>query len=129
MTWDGDAEQEFVYWFHGDHTDYTLRSERFYGDCSIEDLKTRESALHKWIHAAFEQGWEKKKPPNFCKTSMKPKFRLVLEMAIEQGVARGYRRAFKHIENPTEESIRQHIEEQVMSSLYEYFDFDEEDYQ
>ena len=129
MTWDGDAEQEFVYWFHGDHTDYTLRSEWFYGDCSIEDLKTRESALHKWIHAAFVQGWEKKKPPNLCKTPMKPKFRLILEMAIEQGVARGYRRAFKHNDSPLEDAILHSIEESVMSQIYEYFTFEEEDCQ
>ena len=57
---------------------------------------------------------------------MKPKFNVILEQALEEGVKRGYRRAFKHIDDPTEESICQHIEEQVMSSLYEYFDFDEE---
>ena len=57
---------------------------------------------------------------------MKPKFLVILEQALEEGVKRGYRRAFKHIEDPTEESICQHIEEQVMSSLYEYFDFNEE---
>ena len=57
---------------------------------------------------------------------MKPKFRVILEQALEEGVKRGYRRAFKHIEDQNEESICQHIEEQVMSSLYEYFDFDEE---
>ena len=57
---------------------------------------------------------------------MKPKFNVILEQALEEGVKRCYRRAFKHIENPTEESICQHIEEQVMSSLYEYFDFNEE---
>ena len=57
---------------------------------------------------------------------MKPKFLVILEQALEEGVKRGYRRAFKHIENPTEESICQHIEEQVMSSLYEYIDFNEE---
>ena len=57
---------------------------------------------------------------------MKPKFRVILDQALEEGVKRGYRRAFKHIEDPTEESICQHIEEQVMSSLYEYFDFNEE---
>lgn len=58
--------------------------------------------------------------------SMKPKFRVILEQALEEGVKRGYMKAFKHIEYPTEESICQHIEEYVMSSLYEYFDFSEE---
>ena len=33
---------------------------------------------------------------------MKPKFRVILEQAIEEGVRRGYHRAFKHVENPTE---------------------------
>ena len=58
---------------------------------------------------------------------MKPKFRVILDQALEEGVRRGYRRAFKHIEDPTEESICQHIEEQVISSLYEYFDFEDEE--
>ena len=57
---------------------------------------------------------------------MKPKTRVILEMAIEQGVKRGYRRAFKHVENPTEESICEHIEECVMSEVYEYFSFEDE---
>ena len=33
---------------------------------------------------------------------MKPNFRKVLEMALEEGVRYGYNRAHKHIENPTE---------------------------
>jgi hypothetical protein len=59
---------------------------------------------------------------------MKPKVQCYTGTALEEGVKRGYRRGYllKHIENPTEESICEHIEEQVMSSLYEYFDFDEE---
>jgi hypothetical protein len=56
---------------------------------------------------------------------MKPKFRVILDMAIEEGVRRGYHRAFKHVENPTEGAIIEHIEECVMSSIYEYFDFEE----
>jgi hypothetical protein len=56
---------------------------------------------------------------------MKPKFRVILVQAIEEGVRYGYRRAHKHVENPTEEQICAHIEEQVISSLYEYFDFEE----
>jgi archaeosine-15-forming tRNA-guanine transglycosylase len=57
---------------------------------------------------------------------MKPKFRVILEQAIEEGVRRGYHRAFKHVENPTEGAIIEQIEEAVMSSIYEYFTFDDE---
>lgn len=58
---------------------------------------------------------------------MKPKFRVILEQAIEEGVRRGYRRAFKHNDSPTEGTIVESIEEQVMSSIYEYFDFEEDE--
>jgi hypothetical protein len=58
---------------------------------------------------------------------MKPKFREVLELAIEQGVARGYRRAHKYVENPTEESIAATIEECVMSAIYDWFEFEGDD--
>jgi hypothetical protein len=60
---------------------------------------------------------------------MKPKFRVILNQAIEEGVLLGYRRAFKHNEEPSEEVICETIEECVMSQIYEYFTFDEEDYQ
>jgi len=58
---------------------------------------------------------------------MKPKTRVILELAIEEGVRRGYSRAYKHVENPAEGAIIEHIEEAVMSQIYEYFDFDEND--
>ena len=60
---------------------------------------------------------------------MKVKTRVILEMAIEEGVRRGYSRAHKHVENPTEGAIIEHIEDAVMAQIYEYFTFDEEDYQ
>ena len=56
---------------------------------------------------------------------MKPKFRVILEQAIEEGVRRGYSRAHKHVENPSEGAIIESIEDHVMSSIYEYFDFEE----
>jgi len=59
---------------------------------------------------------------------MKPKIRVILELAIEEGVRRGYARAHKHVENPAEGAIIEHIEEAVMSQIYEYFTFDEEDF-
>jgi hypothetical protein len=57
---------------------------------------------------------------------MKPKFRVILEQAIEEGVRRGYSRAHKHNEDPSEEVICHTIEECVMSQIYEYFTFDDE---
>ena len=57
---------------------------------------------------------------------MTPKFRVILDQAISEGVLRGYRRAYKHNEEPSEEIICETIEDCVMSSLYEYFDFPEE---
>ena len=57
---------------------------------------------------------------------MKPKFRKVLEIAVEQGVSYGYRRAHKHIENPTEGAIIDSIVEQVMNSLNDWFEFEDE---
>jgi hypothetical protein len=59
---------------------------------------------------------------------MKAKFRVILEMAIEQGVRRGYALAHKHVENPPESSVIERIEDCVMSQIYEYFTFEEEDY-
>jgi hypothetical protein len=58
---------------------------------------------------------------------MRPKFRVILEQAIEEGVRRGYTRAFKHNDSPSEGAILESLEEHVMSSIYEYFTFDEED--
>ena len=57
---------------------------------------------------------------------MKPKFRVILNQAIEEGVLLGYRRAFKHNEDPSEEVICETIEECVMSQIYEYFTFSDE---
>jgi archaeosine-15-forming tRNA-guanine transglycosylase len=58
---------------------------------------------------------------------MKPKFRVILEQAIEEGVRRGYSRAFKYIDNPTEGAIIEAVEDAVMSSIYEYFNFEEDE--
>lgn len=57
---------------------------------------------------------------------MRPKIRVILDRAIEEGVRRGYRRAFKHNDSPSEEHILGTIEDCVMGEIYEYFDFDDE---
>jgi hypothetical protein len=56
---------------------------------------------------------------------MKPKFYNVLEMAIEEGVRYGYNRAHKHLENPSENVIIDSIVENVMNSINDWFDFEE----
>jgi hypothetical protein len=55
---------------------------------------------------------------------MKAKTRRIIEMAIEQGVARGYRRAFKHIDSPNEDSILESIEDCIMFEIDTYFTFE-----
>lgn len=57
---------------------------------------------------------------------MKPKIYTILAQAVEDGVKRGYRRAFKHVENPSEEVILDAVETAVMASILEYFTFDSE---
>ena len=59
---------------------------------------------------------------------MKPKLYHILNIAIEEGVRQGWHRAHKHVENPTEGAIIEHIEDAVMSAIHEYFTFDESEY-
>jgi hypothetical protein len=47
---------------------------------------------------------------------------MVLDRAVTEGVLIGYRRAFKHVEEPTEEQIVAAIQNAVTTSIYEWFD-------
>ena len=51
------AEDSFVDWFHGDYGPFSIRSEYFYGDCGVQDKKTREDLMFKWIYVAFVTGF------------------------------------------------------------------------
>ena len=53
---------------------------------------------------------------------MKPKFRAVLEMAIEEGVRYGYNRAFKYNPEPNIDSITDTIVTEIFNSLDTWFD-------
>jgi hypothetical protein len=53
---------------------------------------------------------------------MKPKFRAVLEMAIEEGVRYGYTRAFKYNPEPDTNSITDTIVTEIFNSLDTWFD-------
>ena len=57
---------------------------------------------------------------------MKAKTLVILELAIEAGVRRGWGRAHKHVENPLPSAIMQHIDEAVMAEIHEYFTFNDE---
>lgn len=57
---------------------------------------------------------------------MKPKTRVILEMAIEAGVRRGWHLAHKHVENPAPSAIMERIDDAIMSEIYEYFTFEED---
>jgi hypothetical protein len=41
-------------------------------------------------------------------------------------VARGYRKAYKHTDDPSDEAVCERIAEEVMNQLYEWFDFEDE---
>lgn len=53
---------------------------------------------------------------------LRPKTWEVLTMAVEEGVALGYHRAHKHVDQPDEQQLRQAIEEAVMGCIAEWFD-------
>ncbi len=46
-------------------------------------------------------------------------------MALEEGVRYGYNRAYKHVENPHEDAVVDCVVDGAMNSLYEWFDFEE----
>ena len=52
---------------------------------------------------------------------------VIVERAVEEGIAYGYRRAFKHTETPDHESIKYEIHAAVLSSLCEVMQFDHGD--
>jgi hypothetical protein len=47
----------------------------------------------------------------------------IVRRAVEEGVARGYRRAFKHSDAPSGDWVREAIEQDVLSSLCEVLRF------
>lgn len=52
---------------------------------------------------------------------------VVLERAIEEGIEAGYRRAFKHIEKPTGDAIKESIFDYVMLEIGNYFTFSDDE--
>ena len=57
--WDFDdtIEDAFQEWFNDLDGGFSLRSEWFYGDAEIGDVKTRQDLMYKWLHSAFIMGY------------------------------------------------------------------------
>lgn len=58
---------------------------------------------------------------------MKIKFKTyqLIERAVEDGLAYGYRKAHKHTDNPDEETLKQLILDAVMQEFSEIINFEE----
>lgn len=59
---------------------------------------------------------------------MKPRTFAIFEIAIEEGIEYGWRRAHKHTDSPSEDTIKEEISNAIFSELHKYFSFDEEDF-
>jgi hypothetical protein len=46
-------------------------------------------------------------------------------MCIENGLARGIRRAYKHTDEPSEEHMLDVMEKSIMEEIYQWFEFEE----
>jgi hypothetical protein len=56
---------------------------------------------------------------------VRPKSNKVLEIAVSDGVERGWHRAHKHNDTPTPENICDHICQAVLEEIDEWFDMQE----
>lgn len=59
--------------------------------------------------------------------SMKVSAYVVLCRALEEGIAIGWMRAHKHTDKPTEEAVKNDIENEVLNAICEFFKFEDEE--
>lgn len=60
-------------------------------------------------------------------SNLRPRTFRVLEQAVETGVSLGYRRAHKHVDNPSESDVTQAVAAAVMAEISEWFIYDDEE--
>ena len=58
---------------------------------------------------------------------MKVNERALLERCIEEGLRDGYRRAHKHVDQPTENGMRETMWDAIWLHIDEYFEFETND--
>lgn len=56
---------------------------------------------------------------------MTPNFYVAMEQALTQGLALGWNRAHKHVDNPSPADVQAEQETAIMSALFEWFDMPE----
>lgn len=56
---------------------------------------------------------------------MKPNTYKIIQEAVENGVALGYNRTYKHSDTPSEDTVKKQIYDAVMTEICEWFVFDE----
>lgn len=56
---------------------------------------------------------------------MKVKIERIIEDCLATGINLGWNRAHKHVETPSEGSIKDAIHDCIMEQFYEYFTFDD----
>lgn len=60
MELENEINEEFNKWFQEDlYGPFSFRAEHFYGDCEVEDVKTRKDLMQKWVYAAFYEGYNR----------------------------------------------------------------------
>ena len=61
-----------------------------------------------------------------AKNKVKFKAWQVISTAVEEGAAHGVHRAYKYTDHPSENTIAESVESEVMNSLAEVIDFDDD---
>ena len=91
--WDFSAEAEVAFdnWFHGIYGRFALRSEYFYGDCTLDDEENLKDLMYKWVHAAFATGYERgfaaqRKPTVFKPLPDKAKLQIMQSVASSSAI-------------------------------------------
>ena len=87
-------------------------------DKRIRDLEAETKAIR-----ALNQLYKDNDKAMRALADMRPNTRTILERAIEEGTKRGYTRAFKHTDSPSEAGILQSIEDAIWLEIDTYFSF------
>ena len=50
------TNSSFLEWFSSEYGNFSFRSEAFFADCEIKDVKILKRTMFKWLQAAYEAG-------------------------------------------------------------------------